>query len=105
MFFLASPLEQFQILPIIGINIGIFDFSITNGVIILSIGLGSFIFVLYSLLSEQGNFYVVPNRIQYIVEVIYSVVYGLLNDILTQILYHPYRIIISILYHFLLFFE
>ena len=80
MFFLASPLEQFQILPIIGINIGNFDFSITNGVIILSIGLGSFIFVLYSLLSEQGNFYVVPNRIQYIVEVMYSVVYGLLND-------------------------
>jgi ATP synthase subunit 6 len=80
MFFLSSPLEQFQILPIIPINIGIFDFSITNATIILSIGLGSFIFVLYSLLSEEGNFYIVPNRIQYIVEVIYSVVYGLLND-------------------------
>ena len=80
MFFLSSPLEQFQILPIISINLGIFDFSITNAVIILAIGLFSFIFVLYSLLSTQGNFYIVPNRIQYIVEVIYGVVYGLLND-------------------------
>lgn len=80
MFFLSSPLEQFQILPIIGMNVGAFDFSITNATIILAIGLFSFIFVLYSLLSEQGNFYVAPNRIQYIIEVIYGVVYGLLND-------------------------
>ena len=80
MFFISSPLEQFQILPIIGINLGIFDFSITNASIILAIGLFSFIFVLYSLLSAQGNFYVAPNRIQYIGEFIYYVVYGLLND-------------------------
>jgi hypothetical protein len=53
MFFLSSPLEQFQILPIIPINVGVFDFSITNATIILAIGLGSFIFVLYSLLSAR----------------------------------------------------
>jgi ATP synthase subunit 6 len=80
MLFLASPLEQFQILPIISINLGFFDFSITNAVIILVIGLISFISVMFSLLSIHGHFYVVPNRIQYIVEVIYSVVYSLLND-------------------------
>jgi F-type H+-transporting ATPase subunit a len=80
MVFLTSPLEQFQILPIISVYLGIFDFSITNAFIILAIGLTSFVLVLYSLLSEQGNFYIVPNRIQYIIEVIYGVVYGLLND-------------------------
>jgi ATP synthase subunit 6 len=80
MFFLSSPLEQFQILPLVSINLGIFDFSITNATIILAIGLFSFIYSLYSLLSVSGNFYIVPNRIQYIVEVIYGVVYGLLND-------------------------
>ena len=80
MFFLLSPLEQFQILPIISLNLSIFDFSITNASIILGIGLSSFIFVLYSLLSEKGNFYIAPNRIQYLVEIIYNVVYGLLND-------------------------
>jgi len=80
MFSLFSPLEQFQILPIIPIRLGIFDFSVTNATIILAFGLFTFIFVLFSLLSKGGDFYVVPNRIQYIVEVIYSVVYGLLND-------------------------
>jgi len=80
MFFLSSPLEQFQILPIILINFGIWDFSITNATIILFFGLSSFIFVFYSLLSERGNFYVVPNRIQNIIELFYSIVYGLIND-------------------------
>ena len=80
MFSLFSPLEQFQILPIIPIRLGIFDFSVTNATIILAFGLFTFIFVLFSLLSKKGDFYVVPNRIQYIVEVIYSVIYGLLND-------------------------
>jgi ATP synthase subunit 6 len=80
MFLFSSPLEQFQILPIISIHLGSFDFSITNSAIILAIGLASFIFTLYSLLANQTNFYIVPNRIQYIVEVIYGVVYGLLND-------------------------
>jgi len=80
MFFLSSPLEQFQILPIISINIGNFDFSITNATIILAFGLSCFIFALNSILSTEGNFYVAPTRIQYIIEVIYGVVYGLLND-------------------------
>jgi|Transcript_7486 ATP synthase subunit 6 len=80
MLFFSSPLEQFQILPIVSIRLGIFDFSITNSSIILALGLSSFIYVLHSLLAKQGNFYVVPNRIQYILETIYSVVYGLLHD-------------------------
>ena len=80
MFFLSSPLEQFQILPLIPFNLGNFDFSITNGTIISAIGLFSFIYVLHSLLSENKTFFIVPNRIQYVVEVIYGVVYGLLND-------------------------
>jgi ATP synthase subunit 6 len=79
-FFLSSPLEQFQILPLIPFNLGNFDFSITNGTIISAIGLFSFIYVLHSLLSKNKTFFIVPNRIQYVVEVIYGVVYGLLND-------------------------
>ena len=67
-------------MPIIPIRFGIFDFSVTNATIILTFGLFTFIFVLFSLLSKKGDFYVVSNRIQYIVEVIYSVIYGLLND-------------------------
>lgn len=80
MFFLFSPLEQFQILPIIPIRLGVFDFSITNATIILAFGLFSFIFVLNSLLSKQGNFFVAPSRIQNVVEIIYTIIYGLIND-------------------------
>jgi len=80
MFFLSSPLEQFQILPLISLNLGSFDFSVTNATIISAIGLFSFIYVLNSLLSKNRSFFIVPNRIQYVVEVIYGVVYGLLND-------------------------
>jgi F-type H+-transporting ATPase subunit a len=76
MFFLSSPLEQFQILPLISINLGSFDFSITNATVILAVGLSSFIYALHSLLSARGNFYIDPNRIQYIMEEIYSNVYG-----------------------------
>ena len=36
--------------------------------------------VLNLLLSEKTSFYLAPNRIQYIVEVIYGVIFGLLND-------------------------
>ena len=80
MFFLSSPLEQFQILPLISLNLGNFDFSITNATIISAIGLLSFVYILHSLLSKNKTFFIVPNRIQYIIEVIYGVVYGLLND-------------------------
>jgi len=80
MLFLSSPLEQFSILPLIGSSFPGFDFSITNSVIILAIGFFSFLFSLFSTLSEKENFYVAPNRIQFVVEAIYNVVYGLIND-------------------------
>jgi len=78
MFF--SPLEQFQILPIVQFSIGSFDFSITNGVIILGLGLFFFFFTLNSLLINGTAFAIVPNRIQMVVESIYGVTYSLLED-------------------------
>jgi len=75
-----SPLEQFQIINIAKINVGVFDFSITNTALFLVIGLGSFLFVSYSILSKTGNFYIIPGRIQGVIESIYIIIYGLLND-------------------------
>lgn len=80
MFFLSSPLEQFSILPLIGFSFSGFDFSITNSVIISAIGFSSFLFSLFFILSENFFFFVVPNRIHFIVETIYNVVYGLIHD-------------------------
>ena len=79
MFF--SPLEQFQIIPIFHISsISGFDFSITNVTIFLTLGLGSSVLAMYSLMSDSGNFYVVPNRIQCIFEGIYDVIFNMIND-------------------------
>jgi F-type H+-transporting ATPase subunit a len=75
-----SPLEQFQIVNIVKLDFLGFDFSITNTAVFLAIGLVSFLFVLYSLLSNTGNFFIVPGRIQSVVETIYILVYGLIND-------------------------
>jgi F-type H+-transporting ATPase subunit a len=80
MLFLSSPLEQFSILPLNNISLLGFDFSITNSVVISAFGLLCFFFVLCSLSSANESFCVVPNRIQYIIELIYSTVYSLIND-------------------------
>jgi ATP synthase subunit 6 len=82
--FLTSPLEQFQILPIVQLHIGVFDFSITNVTLILTLGIGSVVFALYSLLSEEGNFSVVPNRIQFVFEMFYDLIFNMLNDVVGE---------------------
>jgi ATP synthase subunit 6 len=60
MFLFSSPLEQFQILPIISIHLGSFDFSITNSAIILAIGLASFIFTLFTFILISNIIGLVP---------------------------------------------
>ena len=55
MMIVTSPLEQFQILPVIPFSIGSFDFSITNSTVIISIGLFSFCFILNALVSDKGS--------------------------------------------------
>ena len=62
MMVITSPLEQFQILPVIPFHIGSFDFSITNSTIIILIGLSSFCFLLNALINSTGSYNLVPNR-------------------------------------------
>lgn len=80
MLFIFSPLEQFSILPLIRLSLFGFDFSITNSVLISSVGFSCFALALHSVMSEKESFYVAPNRIQFVIEGIYSVVYRLIND-------------------------
>jgi F-type H+-transporting ATPase subunit a len=61
MMIITSPLEQFQILPIIPFSIGNFDFSVTNSTVIILIGLFSFCFLLNALINERGSYNLVPN--------------------------------------------
>jgi len=78
---IASPLEQFEILPLISLNFGLLDFSITNQTIILA--LISFIFVTYflSFLKQSDNsLFIIPSRWQVIVEFVYSLVLNVVAE-------------------------
>jgi len=71
--FSFSPLEQFDILPLIDLYFGFVDFSITNETVILGL---IFFFVSVLLLSSlkptDSTLYIVPHRWQSIIEQIYK---------------------------------
>jgi hypothetical protein len=54
---ITSPLEQFQIVPILPFYIGFFDFSITNETIILLVILAFSIIYFYSFTKENDSSY------------------------------------------------
>jgi len=76
---LFSPLEQFQILPIVPLRIGAFDISFTNASLIIILGLILSLFTLRLLMPTDGGAHVVPNRYQVIFENIYESVYDMLD--------------------------
>ena len=86
-----SPLEQFQIYPLFQINLGLFDISITNAAILFLLTISSMLFLLYSI-GTENTMYLVPNRIQYIFELLYETTSDLLSGIVgpTGKYYFPY---------------
>lgn len=76
-----SPLEQFQVLPIFSFSFSFLDFSLTNETVILILILFfSFIFF-FSLFKETENsYFIVPNRWQSIIEIIYKLILALVID-------------------------
>jgi ATP synthase subunit 6 len=80
MIFISSPLEQFQVLPILPLQLGIIDLSITNETIILLVLFVMTSFYVFSILGEDGSFHIVPNRWQAIIEIIYKLILSLVVD-------------------------
>jgi ATP synthase subunit 6 len=78
--FLLSPLEQFQIIPLIPIRLGDLDISFTNGNLITLIAILTFIFLMNKLLSSKGSFYIVPSRWQIVIETFYETIENMLYD-------------------------
>jgi len=71
MYMVHSPLEQFEIVSLIGLRFSSFDFSFTNSSLLIVVCF----FVLFfssQLIAANGNGYIVPNRIQNIVEGLYK---------------------------------
>ena len=78
--FLLSPLEQFQILPLIHIRFGTIDISFTNANLIILIALIAYFLMVGMLLSSKGSFYLVPSRWQIVVETFYETISNMLAD-------------------------
>jgi len=60
--FISSPLEQFQVLPIIPIKLGIIDLSITNETIIILLLVLLTTIYIFSLIGKDQTFHIIPNR-------------------------------------------
>ena len=74
-----NPLEQFQIVPLISFNIGAVDFSFTNSAL-AAVGASTFFILLVRLVFHTGQGSIVPSRWQSLLEMIYDLVAGVLND-------------------------
>jgi len=74
-----SPLEQFEILTLIPLQLGAFDLSFTNASLLMVLSLGALI-VLNQLIAVEGNGLLVPSRWQTILESIYSLVSQMLSE-------------------------
>lgn len=104
---LQAPLEQFQILQLMPINIFSFDFSITNFSLINLLALLSFIsFIHYNASSknylQETSFFFSPNSWQKGIESISEITAQLISDIISTD-NEKYFPIISVLFNFILF--
>jgi len=76
-----SPLEQFQIIPLFSLTLGIFDISITNEVIILLLVLFfSSIFFLSPSKIKDNSYLIIPGNCQAIIEILYKMLLSLVTD-------------------------
>lgn len=77
----SSPLEQFEILPLISFYLGVLDFSITNeAVILFLIFFFSLTFISSVVKQSDSSLYIIPNRWQIVVGIIYKMILSMISD-------------------------
>ena len=80
MFLLSTPLEQFQIIPVCAFRLGALDLSISNATIIICLGIFFFALLFSMLCGPDSNLRSLPSKWQYIIEMLYETVLGMLLD-------------------------
>nr|ABV25022.1 ATPase subunit 6 [Boehmeria nivea]ABV25023.1 ATPase subunit 6 [Boehmeria nivea]ABV25024.1 ATPase subunit 6 [Boehmeria nivea] len=96
-----SPLEQFEILPLIPLNIGNLYFSFTNSSFFMLFTLSLVLLLLYFVTKKGGN--LVPNAWQSLVELLYSFVLNLVNEQIAGKVKQKFFPCILVTFTFLLF--
>lgn len=99
-----SPLEQFQVLPIFSVYLNFIDISLTNETIILVLILFFSLVLFTSLVKEQeSGYFIVPNRWQSVIEIIYKLILSLVTDnIKDKKNQHFFPLVFSIFFFFYL---
>jgi F0F1-type ATP synthase membrane subunit a len=78
---LFSPLEQFEIIPLVPLRFGSLDLSFTNSSFLILLSVLAFTMLVLTT-AGPGNGLLVPSRWQSIVEGIYTTVLDLINNTL-----------------------
>ncbi|XP_054789305.1 ATP synthase subunit a [Prosopis cineraria] len=76
---ISSPLDQFEIIPLIPMHLGDFYFSFTNPSLFMLLSLSLFLLLIY-FVTKNGGGKSVPNAWQSLVELIYDFVPNLVNE-------------------------
>jgi len=97
-----APLEQFEILSLLNLNIFGLDVSITNFLIMQLISCLMLVFVLFCNSAEKFSFYYVPNSWQKLFELIFNIIFQLITDIITKES-KTYVPILVLLFNYILF--
>ena len=72
---LYSPLEQFQVIPILSMHLGRVDISLTNSALTGIFLCGIFFFFLSSLMNgDKSDFLFIPSRWQLVLEIMYKAI-------------------------------
>jgi len=75
-----SPLEQFEIRPLVDLSTNYFDFSITNQTIIGFVIIFFFMFLFDLTRSKNDTYFLIPRRFQAIQEIIFDFLLNLVKD-------------------------
>jgi len=98
---LFSPLEQFEIIPLIPFRFGSFDLSFTNSSFLMFLSVFGFSLLVITT-AGPGNGLLVPSRWQSVVEGIYTTVLDLINNTLGAKNGNSYVVFVFTLFSFLL---
>jgi len=74
-----SPLEQFEIIPLIPFGLGTMDLSFTNASLMMAVSAG-LVYLLFSLISVEGMGLLVPSRWQTLLESIHTLLLQMLAE-------------------------
>ena len=76
---ISSPLEQFELIPLIPLSIGSLDISFTQSTFFMCIGITAFL-SLFRMILINGGGTIVPNRWQVFLEGIFQLCMSLSTD-------------------------